>query len=219
MALLTTLQHADSFFPAGAVSFSWGVETLQQDGLLQGSSDLASFMEGQLRHRWATFDRPATVLAHRAGGDLDGVQGVDESIETMTLAREAREGSRRQGRALLGVHAALETPGSVAYRSRVTAAQAPGHVAAAQGLCWHAVGMTEAEVSVASAHCYCIAVLGAAVRLALVGHLDAQRILTALAPTVAALAIAALPELSSYTPATDVAMMRHERQSVRLFSN
>ena len=219
MALLTTLQHADSFFPTGAVSFSWGVETLQQDGLLRDSTDLASFIEGQLRHRWATFDRPAAILAHRAGGDLDGVQRVDEDIEAMTLAREARDGSRRQGRALLGVHVGLETPGAVAYRDRVTAAQAPGHGAAVQGLCWHAVGMTEAEVSAASAHCYCVAVLGAAVRLALVGHLDAQRILTVLAPTLASLTTAALPDLSAYTPATDVAMMRHERQAVRLFSN
>ena len=196
MALLTTLQHADSFFPTGAVSFSWGVETLQQDGLLQDTTGLASFIEGQLRHRWATFDRPATILAHRAGGDLDGVQRIDEDIEAMTLAREARDGSRRQGRALLGVHAGLGTPGSLAYRRRVAAAQAPGHAAAVQGLCWHAVGMTEAEVSPASAHCYCVAVLGAAVRLALVGHLDAQRILTALAPTLASLTTAALPDIS-----------------------
>ena len=30
---------------------------------------------------------------------------------------------------------------------------------------------------------------------------------------------AALPDLSAYTPATEIAMMRHERQAVRLFSN
>ena len=57
--LLATLQHADSFFPSGAVSFSWGLEALRADGLVQSADDVALFAAGQLRHRWATADRPS----------------------------------------------------------------------------------------------------------------------------------------------------------------
>ena len=56
---LALLQHGDSFFPSGAVSFSWGLETLAEDGRVATAADVAAFLEGQLRWRWATCDRGA----------------------------------------------------------------------------------------------------------------------------------------------------------------
>jgi urease accessory protein len=50
-SLFITLQHADSFFPSGATSFSWGLETLCAEGAIQSASDLNTFIEGQLQAR------------------------------------------------------------------------------------------------------------------------------------------------------------------------
>ena len=33
-SLLASLQQSDSFFPSGSMAFSWGLEALQQDGLV-----------------------------------------------------------------------------------------------------------------------------------------------------------------------------------------
>jgi len=63
--------------------------------------------------------------------------------------------------------------------------------------------------------------LGAALRLGLIGHLDAQRILSALRADIAELLSASAPPLSSliaYSPATDIAMMRQETRAGRLFA-
>jgi urease accessory protein len=38
-ALLAALQHADSFFPSGTASFSWGLEALRADGLVRTADD------------------------------------------------------------------------------------------------------------------------------------------------------------------------------------
>src|SRR5215831_10973233 len=125
--LLTALQHADSFFPSGGTAFSWGLEALCTDRQVTSADDVRRFLEGQLRHRWATCDRLFLVAAHRASQDLDAVAALDRMLEAMTLPRELREGAARAGGALLGIHERLGTPGAADYRRRVRAGEGPGH--------------------------------------------------------------------------------------------
>jgi urease accessory protein len=73
-----------------------------------------------------------------------------------------------------------------------------------------------------AAYQLCAAFAAAAVRLGIVGHVDAQRILTALRPQIARVLETPAPtvdEIGAFTPAADIAMMRHEVATVRLFSN
>jgi urease accessory protein len=220
--LLATLQHADSFFPSGAVSFSWGLEALRADGLVQSTDDVALFAAGQLRHRWATADRPVLAATYTASDDLEAVAAIDRLQDAMALPLELRLGSRRMGAALLGVHARLETANAASYHSRVLARRAPGHVAVVQGLVWCGIGL-DAEVAIGvSAHCFCIGMIGAALRLGIIGHLDGQRLLAKLHDLVVELQATPIPslhEISTFTPACDIAFMRHEIQPGRLFAN
>ena len=125
-SFLTLLQHGDSFFPGGAASFSWGLEGLCTDGIVVDADDVAAFVMDQIAGRWASFDWPVTRHAFDHVADLDAVAGVDRRVEAQTLARELREGSRRAGAALLGVHARLDTPRAEAYGQRVSCGDAPG---------------------------------------------------------------------------------------------
>ncbi|ODS03346.1 hypothetical protein AUC71_10190 [Methyloceanibacter marginalis] len=74
-----------------------------------------------------------------------------------------------------------------------------------------------------SAHAATVGLLGAAVRLGIVGHLDAQRILTkahaVIKNIVANLPASDLDQLLSYAPAAEIAAMRHETRDARLFFN
>ena len=99
-ALLTALQHGDSFFPGGGFAASWGLETLFTDSYVHDAETLLHFVQGQLHHRWACCDRPALVWAHRAAGELEKVAVVDAELEALSLARELRVVSQRAGRAL-----------------------------------------------------------------------------------------------------------------------
>lgn len=220
--LLAMLQHGDSFFPSGAVSFSWGIETLGADGKIVKAVDVERFVAHQLRGRWATSDRPVLCTSLMADGDLEQVLSADKLMEANSLAAEQREGSKRMGAALLNIHVRLETSGAKAYQARVRAGEAPGHVAAMQGLLWQALGLDEASAGYMAAHGLSVGLLGAALRLGLIGHVDSQAILGRLHETIEDILRTAPPplgELHAYAPAADIAMMRHETQESRLFYN
>ena len=76
---LAVLQFGDSFFPSGAVSFSWGLEGLSDSGVVTDADAVRAFVIGQLRARWAEFDRPVVVAAHRARMSLEEVAAIDAS--------------------------------------------------------------------------------------------------------------------------------------------
>ena len=219
---LAALQFGDSFFPSGAVAFSLGLETLSADGIVTDAAALEEFLADQVTARWASAERAFLAAAHRACPDWPAVAEVDALQEAMTLPRELREGSRRGGAALLGVHARMGTPGAAAYRARLRAGSARGHLAVVQGVVLAGAGLALARAEAVSLHGLCTAILGAGLRLGLIGHLDGQIMLRGLRPTMAALLAAPAPGLDdamSYTPLADVAAARHEEAPVRLFSN
>ena len=218
--LLTALQHGDSFFPGGGFAASWGLETLFTDTYVHDAETLQHFVQGQLRHRWARCDRPALVWAHRAAGELEKVAVVDAELEALSLARELRVVSQRAGRALLRVHDRLGTPRASDYLERVTTGQAWSHLPVVQGLVWRGVGLDAEQASLLSGHLQGVAFVSAAIRLGFVSHIQAQLIVQRIHPTLTALLAVPLPEsLSSFTPVSDIAMMRHETQATRLFAN
>ena len=221
-SLLWALQYADSFFPSGSIAFSWGLETLRADAEIVSTQQVAQFLEGQLVHRWASFDAPVLVAAMRAGGKLDRLAQLDDLVEAMTLATELREGSRRAGASLLKVHAGLGTRGAADYRRAIAQRKARGHLPVVQGTLWNATGLSEDACRAVSAHTLCTGIVGAALRLGMIGHIDAQRILLQVRPVLVELLRlpAADPEDSyTYTPHAEIAAMRHEVQDSRLFAN
>ncbi|MBR46367.1 MAG: hypothetical protein CMM31_07790, partial [Rhodospirillaceae bacterium] len=65
-------------------------------------------------------------------------------------------------------------------------------------------------------------ILGAALRLGLIGHVDSQTILGRVHPVIEEVFATEPPPLDqihAYAPAADIAMMRHETQESRLFYN
>ncbi|MBI3530718.1 MAG: urease accessory protein UreF [Betaproteobacteria bacterium] len=221
-SLLGALQYSDSFFPSGSIAFSWGLETLRADGEIVSAEQVAQFLEGQLVHRWARFDAPVLVAAMRADGKFDRLADLDDLVEAMTLATELREGSRRAGASLLKVHVGLGTPGAAEYRQRIAERKARGHLPVVQGMLWNATGLSEEACRAVSAHTLSTGIVGAALRLGMIGHLDAQKILLQVRPVLVELL--RLPagqaeELTAYAPHAEIAAMRHEVQDSRLFAN
>ena len=221
-SLLGALQYADSFFPSGSIAFSWGLETLRADSEIGSTDQVAQFLEGQLVHRWASFDAPVLAAAVRAEGKFDRLANLDDLVDAMTLATELREGSRRAGASVLKVHVGLGTPGAAEYRQRIAERKARGHLPVVQGMLWSATGLSEDACRAVSAHTLCTGIVGAALRLGMIGHLDAQKILLRVRPVLVELLrlpVGHAEELYAYTPHAEIAAMRHEVQDTRLFAN
>ena len=157
---LVLLQHGDSFFPSGSVAFSFGLETLVQDGLVRDADDVRGFLVDQICHRWASAERSVLAAAWGCSVDLEALKKVDGVQEAMTLSRELREGSQRAGAALLSVHRKLETPGAGDFWSLITAGETPGHLTVVQGLVWRGHGLDCRQCQLLSAHTFCVGGVG-----------------------------------------------------------
>ena len=166
---LAALQHGDSAFPGGGFAFSWGIEGLVADEVVETADDLERVVEDLLLGRWAPFDRVALRRAFAAGLDLDRVTALDREVEAGTLVAGLREGSRQAGRALLGVHVRLATPCAAAYRAMIDGG-APGHLAVVQGLVWRGLGLSVVSAEALAAWGLVWALVSAAVRLDVIGH-------------------------------------------------
>ncbi|MCF8128477.1 MAG: urease accessory protein UreF [Deltaproteobacteria bacterium] len=220
--LLAALQHGDSFFPSGSVSFSWGLEPLCTDGKVETPNDVARFLEGQLQHRWAPMDRVFAATAHRNSKNMEAVLCADRKMEAMTLPRELRQGSRASGKALLHVHEKMGTFPAGLYRKRIHEGDGFGHLAVVQGLLLANAGLDLQATLGITAHTTCVGILGAAVRLGRMGSMESQCILSTLRPVILNLIRTPIPDLDhagAYALQTEIAAMRHETQDVRLFSN
>ena len=74
----------------------------------------------------------------------------------------------------------------------------------------------------AAAHSLCTGLASAALRLGLLGHLEAQQVLTQVQPTILELLVEPAPlpdQVHGFSPLAEIAVMRHETQDLRLFAN
>ena len=216
--LLTILQHADSAFPSGSFAFSNGIEGLAAMNAPLDRGGLGDVVAMFVRYRWATSDRVAVALAHRAGDDFDKLAGIDH---TVTLAEPLRNGSKRNGNALLAAHVRLGTRGAAELRSQIEASIVHGHLPIVQGFVWRARGMSEPNAILVSGYSTASGLIAAAVRLGRIGAVEAQAVLTALLPAIAELSVRVPPDaaIESFMPWVDAAASRQARAHLRLFAS
>jgi urease accessory protein len=217
-SLALALQLCDSAFPGGGFNASWGLEGLHADGQVTDADAVSEFLVDLLDHRWATCDRWAL---HRAAlaVDLDDVTDVDRIMERSTVIEPARAASKRAGAALLTTLSSMDVALAVELRASVRAGGAFGHLAVVQGAMWSSLGLDPDTIAVMSASAMAAQVTTAALRLGIIGHVDAQRLQLRVRPLIVDLVGRVIPDgPTAWTPAADTAMLAHQRRSVRMFS-
>ncbi len=220
--MLLAFQHADSQFPSGGFAFSQGLEASSQMEARLGKFDLANFVHAQISHRWAEADRVALIRAHRLGEELPAVADLDAEVEASTFSDLLRTGSRRNGVGLLTSHVRIGTPGAECYRAMVRSQSAYGHLPVVQGLLWRALGLDEGTSILMSGYQAASTLTTAAVRLGLVGAIEAQALLSrslSLVDRMTDVPVADDEPIRSFVPLTEIAVATHRAGGQRLFSN
>jgi urease accessory protein len=219
--LVSILHHGDSSFPSGGFAFSSGLEGSFIDQMINNVAELESFIADLLVNRWIGFDAVALRRSYAAASDID-VAEIDRCVEIATLSAAQRAGSKRAGRAVLAVYAKLGSKAVSNYRDRTIADEELGHLPVAQGLAWREAGLPIEAALVMSAWTMVQGLATAAIRLGLIGHLQAQHLLFGMRAQV----VAAVKEgadypldapLSSFTILSDIALARHEHRDARMF--
>ena len=85
------------------------------------------------------------------------------------------------------------------------------------------VHLSQDDTALAFLHGFMTGLCGAALRLGLFGHLQAQQVLTAIAPTVTAVLreanVLSLEDMWACAPALEIAQMGHRQLKSRQFTN
>ena len=219
-AALALMQYGDSAFPSGGFAFSWGVEGLALDGFVSDAKGVERLVAEHLSLRWRTMDRPLLVKAYGAETSA-GFARVDRLTEALTVVAEMREGSRRAGRALIGVVARRSGALCAAYRAEFATDPRLGHLPVAQALAYRDAGLPLEGAELVSGWTLVNGLVSAAARLGLVGHAEAQNILTGARGILAAILAIPCPvdaAPASFTPLSDIAVARSRFRASRLFT-
>lgn len=217
---LKAVAYSDLSFAAGSGVFSSGIEALVEDVLLTSESDVMAIVRDSVKYRWNTFDR--VFLAKCWTEDTETLIGLDSLIEISTIGHAARSASRRAGRAMLDAWARLDDPGALAYQSVVVAGAAPGHQSAVQATIYRSRKLSRNTAESLSCWALVSSLVGAAVKLGVIGHVSAQRIFLDLIPEIEhclSTKVADDQEPVTWTPVQDIATERHPYLNRRLFAS
>ena len=221
--LSRALQFGDSMFPIGGFSFSCGLESAIQKGVVTDAATLHAFTRTALEQA-ARGDGIALIVAHgkAAAGDVDALIHIDQQVYARKLSDEMRTMSVRTGKKFteMGVHV-IGAPLLCTWRECIESSATPGCYPVALAINFAVQGLRAADAFVVHQYGLATAILGAALRLMKISHIETQKILYDLAAGAAAAyeiaAAARLSDMSGYAPLTEILTAVHAKGHVRLF--
>lgn len=223
LGAMRLLQFGDSMLPVGSFSFSNALESAIERGVVHDPATLGEWV-GTAARQAASGDAIALLHAHRATcrDDPDAVIAADHVVIQRKLNEEARVMTTRMGRKLAELgERVVQDPRIAAWLMAIRQDRTPGTFPVGMGVVFGALGAGEAEAF--AAHQYGVAsmILGAALRLMRVGHMDTQTILytvDAAAPDLyASIRDSTLDDMSAFAPMTDILAAVHASAHVRMF--
>jgi urease accessory protein len=202
------LQLADSAFPSGGFTHSSGLEAAM---VLDGSVTTEDFLAASLRQARSL----SLPLVDAAAHAPDRLAVLDDMADASLPFSGPNAASRAQGRALASAAARVW---DVAVPIAEHAQRGPGHHAPVFGAIFGTLGRA-AEARASYLYIFARGILSAAVRLGLVGPLEAQRALARQAFDAALEPPVALEDIASTAPLLDLHAALHDRLDGRMFQS
>lgn len=215
------MQLADSFFPSGMFGFSGGLESFFKSGRIKSRNDVLRFIRNQMNFQLVPFDCAvlSAVMNAAKKGDFAGAAAADNQCYSLKLIKEVRTASTRSGRQLLYclVHMTNDRFAKKMY-SQVETKRSAGTYPACLAVAANALGVPKKSAIRMMLYSYCVSVVGAAVRLGIISHIEGQGLLTQLARDVNSAKVRRnISELWQLTPLAEIMQMQHERADLRMF--
>jgi urease accessory protein len=213
-------QLADSAFPVGAFSHSGGLEAAWQAGEIGSRDDLAGFIESSLAqsaHGAVPFLKAAHTEPHR-------LTELDHWCDAFLTNHVANRASRQQGQALLlACERCFGFGALVELRARILAENLPGHLAPCFGTATRLLELNAAVAIRVFLFLQLRGLVAGAVRLGMIGPLQAQALQHRLSPSAEAAAVCGstveLEEVAQTAPILDLLQGVQDRLYSRLYQS
>lgn len=208
-------QLADSAFPTGGFAHSLGLEAAWQHGEVQNRVELVSFLEAGLQ-QLGQASLPFVMAAH---AEVEKLAELDQLCDVFTTNHVANRASRGQGRAFL---AAVRRICRLAGESQAVEAQF-AHYAPVFGACLRQLDIDRETTARMFFFNHLRSILAAAVRLNIIGPMEAQMLQQRLAITAEEILVRCEPltldELAQTSPLLDLWQGAQDRLYSRLFQS
>ena len=218
--VMRLLEFTDSAFPVGTFSFSNGLETAAEEGLVYDAATLEQYAQDIVRQAAFT-DGVAALHAFRS---YHLGYNADRQALLCKMNAEARLMTRRMGKKLAELSKQI-FPDETAARwlGDIAGDRTPGTYPVAQGIVFAACGISEKELFCSHQYGVVNMVVSAALRCVRVSHYDTQRILFRTAEKLGELYDTAsdmdFDDMYTFVPQIDILASLHEKGTKRMFMN
>ncbi|HYY68084.1 MAG TPA: urease accessory UreF family protein [Nitrososphaeraceae archaeon] len=221
---ISILQLSDSFFPTGLYATSSGLEALSQTKKLR-SKDIFQFISMQLHQVMGPSDCTAMGYAHESCKKKDIIEllHADESLYYMKLIEETRIASTRSGNQLLKCVSTFAKNKKMLkeYQIAINKSKATGVYAVSFGVVTSSLNIPKKKAGMMLLYGFTVSIVGAAMRLGILQHLEGQKIIHELAPLISHEVSEninrPISSMWQFAPSLDILQMKHEALSSKMF--
>lgn len=220
------MQLSDSFFPSGMFSMSGGLESLVNDKKITNWKDVQNFIMEQIEFQ--IFPCDCTVLSIALTGvknnNLKTVMEIDKKYYSMKLPKEIRHSTTRSGKQVL--NSIIHMVGSNSnfldeFNKKIKSNETPGTYPVVLAIGAACFSMPLESTTRMLLYSFSASVVSAAIRLGLIQHLDAQKILNQLAEPINKIILRTkekdFQDIWQLSPLTEIYQMNHEHSEGRMF--
>jgi urease accessory protein len=223
---LSIMQLCDSFFPTGMYTMSNGLEALfYSKKKVKDANGLRDLIKVYIEYQIGPADCAAlgSSYEYAQGSDLQKLLEVDEILFSMKLIRETREATTRSGTQLLRCVSSFIINHEILnkYQEAIKVKQASGVYAVALAVVSSALRIPKRKAGLMMLYAFSVSLVGAALRLGMIQHLEGQRIVHELKPsmlnTVNNNIDRPLTGMWQFVPDIDIIQITHERMGSKMF--
>lgn len=219
------MQLSDSFFPTGIFATSNGLEFLFKEKKIQGMGNLIDLIHTNIIQQIGPSD--CVVLANALDSanqdDFDKVIEADGIGFATKSIKEIRDASVRSGVQLIKCVSEFVTDDNILnqYKNNVIQNKTHGVFPVAFAVCCNALKIKKEKSMMMLLYGFTVGVVGAALRLGLIQHLEGQNIIHNIKPiisqTIKEYSNKSIFEMWQFAPQVDIVQMSHEKMDSKMF--
>jgi len=221
---ISILQLSDSFFPTGLYATSSGLEALSQTKKLK-NKDIFQFISIHLQQVMGPSDCTAMGHAHEScmKKDIVSLLRADESLYYMKLIEETRIASTRSGNQLLKCVSTFAKNKKMLkeYQIAINKGKATGVYAVSFGVVTSSLNIPKKKAGMMLLYGLAVSIVGAAMRLGVLEHFEAQKIIHELGPVILHAVLEnidrPISSIWQFAPNLDILQMKHEALNSKMF--
>lgn len=221
---LDALQISDSLFPTGMFASSGGLELMFAKGMVTGARELSALCRNLITHQVGVSDCVALASAYDAASrqDAGAMEEADAACCSAKTVREARDAYVRSGVQLCRCVAGFCGDARLAgYMECIRDGRASGVYPVALGVCCRALGIGKEKAALIMLYGFVSNTVGAALRLGMIQHFEAQGIIHELKPVMREAAASSVAkdvsEMWQFCPHAEALQMAHARTDAKMF--